>query len=294
MNESSEIVIDGSDMSFMKDVVTVSQETPVIVDFWAPWCGPCKQLMPVLERIVKAANGKVKMVKINIDENPGIAGQLGVRSIPAVYAFKNGKPVDAFQGEQPESEIKKFVSRLAGETDPAEEAKALAVRAKDSLAAGDPGGAAQDYAQALSLDPNSPEAMAGLIRLYIDGGNEGAAKDLLASAHESILEHPEMKAVQSKLSLITKPEEPDITLDLLAKVKANPENLDMRLTAAKALAGSGRNEEAIEHLLYSIAKNRSYNNEAARLFLLTIFEAEGATSEISINGRRALSSILFA
>ena len=109
MNESSEVIIDGSDMSFMKDVVTVSQETPVIVDFWAPWCGPCKQLMPVLERIVKTANGKVKMVKINIDENPGIAGQLGVRSIPAVYAFKNGKPVDAFQGEQPESEIIKFM-----------------------------------------------------------------------------------------------------------------------------------------------------------------------------------------
>ena len=267
MNESSEVIIDGSDMSFMKDVVTVSQETPVIVDFWAPWCGPCKQLMPVLERIVKTANGKVKMVKINIDENPGIAGQLGVRSIPAVYAFKNGKPVDAFQGEQPESEIIKFVGRLTGETDPIEEAKALAVRAKDSLAAGDAGGAAQDYAQALSLDPNSPEAMAGLIRLYIEGGNETAAAELLASAHESILEHPEMKAVQSKLALISVPEEPDITLELLSNIEANPDNLDMRLAAAKALAGVGRNDEAVEHLLYSIAKNRSYNNEAARTFL---------------------------
>ena len=294
MNGSSEVIIDGSDMSFMEDVVTISQETPVIVDFWAPWCGPCKQLMPVLERIVKTANGKVKMVKINIDENPGIAGQLGVRSIPAVYAFKNGKPVDAFQGEQPESEIIKFVGRLTGETDPIEEAKALAVRAKDSLAAGDAGGAAQDYAQALSLDPNSPEAMAGLIRLYIEGGNETAAAELLASADESILEHPEMKAVQSKLALISAPEEPDITLELLSNIEANPDNLDMRLAAAKALAGVGRNDEAVEHLLYSIAKNRSYNNEAARLFLLTIFEAEGAASEVSINGRRALSSILFA
>ena len=294
MSEALEVIKDGSDQSFMADVIEASQETPVVVDFWAPWCGPCKQLMPVLERVVKDAKGNVKMVKINIDENPGIAGQLGVRSIPAVYAFKDGKPVDGFQGGQPESELKKFVGRLTGESDPIEEAAALAARAKDSLAAGDPGGAAQDYAQALSLNPESAEAMAGLIRLYIDGGNEEAAADLLASAPTSMLEHPEIAAVRSQLTLTEQAVEPDETAELVAAVNSNTDDLDARLALAKALAASGRNREAVEHLLYSIRKNRAHNGEAARLFLLTIFEAEGPASDVSIEGRRALSSILFA
>lgn len=294
MSDTVELVKDSSDQSFMADVIEASQETPIVVDFWAPWCGPCKQLMPILERVVKDAKGAVKMVKVNIDENPGIAGQLGVRSIPAVFAFKDGQPVDGFQGGQPESELKKFIGRLTGESDPAEEAAALAARAKDSLAAGDPGGAAQDYAQALSLNPNSAEAMAGLIRLYIDGGNEDAAADLLASAPDSMKDHPEIKAVASQLTLTEQAVEPDETAELVAAVEKNPDDLDARMALAKALASSGRNADAAEHLLYSIGKNRAHNDEAARLFLLTIFEAEGPTSEVSVEGRRALSSILFA
>jgi len=296
MSEATlDVIKDGSDAAFMSDVIEVSKDTPVVVDFWAPWCGPCKQLMPALERAVLGAKGAVKMVKINIDENPSVAGQLGVRSIPAVYAFKDGKPVDGFQGGQPESELAKFIGRLSGASDPIAEAAELVARAKDSLAAGDPGGAAQDYAQALSLDPVNPGAMAGLARIYIDSSNEVGAAELIASADASIAEHPEIAAVRSQLTIAAEPApEPDVTTELAAAVNAAPDDLDARLKLAKALAASGRNGEAVEHLLYSIAKNRAHKNEAARLFLLTIFEAEGPTSEVSIQGRRQLSSILFA
>ena len=198
---AADLIKDSSDMAFMADVVEPSKETPVIVDFWAPWCGPCKQLMPALERVVKGASGKVKMVKINIDENPGVAGQLGVRSIPAVYAFKDGKPVDGFMGGQPESELQKFVDRLSGDSDPAEEANALVDRAKDSLAAGDVGGAAQDFASALSLDENNAPARAGLVRIYLDSGNEEEAGTLLRQTPEAVMDHPEIASVRSKMAL---------------------------------------------------------------------------------------------
>jgi len=284
----------GSDMSFMGDVIEASNDVPIVVDFWAPWCGPCKQLMPALERVVKAENGKVKLVKINIDENPSVAGQLGVKSIPAVFAFKDGQPVDGFMGGQPESELKKFIGRLTGESDPAAESEELVARAKDSLAAGDPGGAAQDFARALQLHPENAGALAGLVRVYMDSGNEEEAAQLIASAPESITDHPEITAIRSKMTLTADAPEPDATADLAATVAAKPDDLDARLELAKALAANNRNEEAVDHLLYSIGKNRMHNDEAARKFLLTIFEAEGVDSDVSIGGRRKLSSILFA
>jgi len=250
-----------------------------------------------LERAVKGAGGKVKMVKINIDENPGVAGQLGVRSIPAVFAFKKGQPVDGFMGGQPESELEKFIGRLAGDVNPSDEAQTLVERARDSLAAGDAGGAAQDYAQALSLDPANPSARAGLAQIYLSSGNDIGAEELIKDAPEAIADHPEIAAVRSKITLkeaAPEPTEIDPTLELLAAVEAKPDDLDARLELAKAYAATNRNEQAVEHLLYSIGKNRAHNDEAARLFLLTIFEAEGAQSDVSINGRRQLSSILFA
>jgi len=295
MNDATaDIIKDSSDTAFMADVIEASKEVPVIVDFWAPWCGPCKQLMPALERVVKAENGKVKMVKVNIDENPGIAGQMRVQSIPAVFAFKDGQPIDGFMGGQPESELKKFVGRLTGASDPAIESEELAARAKDSLATGDSGGAAQDFAQAIQLNPENAGALAGLVRIYMDSGNEEEAANMLATAPESIADHPEIMALRSKISLAEEAPKPDETSALQAKVDAHPNDLDARLDLAKALAGMNRNPEAVDHLLFSIGKNRAHNDEAARKFLLTIFAAEGVDSEVSIDGRRRLSSILFA
>jgi len=291
---ATDIVKDSSDMAFMTDVIEASNEVPVIVDFWAPWCGPCKQLLPRLEKAVKAAEGKVKLVKINTQEHNGVASQLGVRSIPAVYAFKDGQPVDGFMGAQPDTALNEFIARLTGETDPKEEAKTLVARARDSLTAGDPGGAAQDFAGALALDAENAAARAGLARLYIDGGNDEGAQQLLQDAPASVLDDPEITALKSKFDLRPAENEPDPTADLAAKVSANPDDLDARLELAKALVGAGRNSDAVDHLIYSIQKNRTHNDEAARLFLLTIFEAEGTESEISTNGRKRLSSILYA
>ena len=307
----TDIIKDTDTNSFMADVIEMSKDVPVIVDFWAPWCGPCKQLMPVLERVVSAQGGKVRLVKINIDENQELAGQMRVQSIPAVFAFKDGQPVDGFMGGQPESELKKFVSRLTGETDTAAEAEALFTRAMETLQNGDIGGAAQDLAQAIHIHPAHPGARAALARIYMESEGFDEARALLVDTPEEALTHPDIVSAQTALDLrggapseeegeddtpeapAAPAENPAVTV-ALAKIEANADDLDARLEAAKALAARGDNGAAMEHCLYAVAKNRAHDDEAARKFLLTLFQAEGSESEITRAGRAKLSSILFS
>ena len=300
--DPAELITDGTDATFMSDVIEPSKSVPVIVDFWAPWCGPCRQLLPALEKVVRAEGGKVKMVKINIDENPGISGQLRVQSIPAVFAFKDGQPIDGFMGGQPDSELKKFVGRLTGSVDTEAESNALLERAMESLQKGDVGGAAQDLAKSLQAFPENAVALAALARLYLNGGAPEQAQALLDNAPDSIADHSDIVSVRAALELqgeaaSVEPEiddAPDATAPLKAAVEASPDDLDARLELAKALAAAGDHEGAIEHCLYSVAKNRAHDDEAARKFLITIFAAEGSDSELAKSGRARLSSILFA
>ncbi len=290
---NSAAIIDGSDATFVADVVEASKTMPVIVDFWAPWCGPCRQLGPAIERVVTAAKGAVKLVKINIDENPAIAGQLQVKSIPAVYAFKDGQPVDAFMGAQPESQIKAFVDRLSGETDAGAEADALVERAKQSLELGDVGGAAQDFAGALQIDPQNAGALAGMARCYLQNGDVDGAKGLLADLDDTAKKHADVIGVLAALDLLGSAEDTDTTA-LAAKVKGNADDLDARFNLAEALSASGDMEGAAEQLLQSIARDKDWDEGKARQLLLKLFEAAGPTSKLAVSGRKQLSSILFS
>jgi putative thioredoxin len=279
--------------TFAKDVLEASRHLPVLVDFWAPWCGPCKQLTPMLEKVVRAHNGKVRLVKVNIDENQTLANQLRIQSIPTVYAFRDGRPLDGFMGAQPESAVKAFVERLLGEEAATDAATAIEAADK-ALEAGDLQGAAEVYASVLQEDAQNVAALAGLAKCYLKSGDVSRAEQTIGlvppdKAHSSVV-----AGVRAALDLARMATKAGDTAKLEAKVKAEPANHQARIDYARALAAADKKEEAVSQLLESFRRDRKWNEEAARKQLVQLFDAWGPKDPATVDGRRRLSSILFS
>jgi putative thioredoxin len=286
-------VKDTTTQAFVKDVIEESRHQPVLVDFWAPWCGPCKQLTPVLEKAVKAAKGKVKLVKMNIDEHPAIPGQMGIQSIPAVIAFVNGQPADGFMGALPESQVIAFLERLTKDRIGGE-AQDLLKAADAALADGDTAGAADLYAQLLAEDSGNVHALGGLARCYVETGALDQARQTLAMVPEAKRNEPSVAAARAALELAEQAKTVGPLAELEQKVAANPLDHQARFDLAVALNGKGQRMEALEQLIAIVKRDRKWNDDGARKQLVQFFDAWGPTDEATVEGRKRLSSILFA
>ena len=291
-----DLIKETTTQTFVKDVIEESKRQPVLIDFWAPWCGPCRQLTPMLEKAVKNAKGKVKLVKMNIDEHPAIPGQMGIQSIPAVIAFVGGQPADGFMGAVPESQVNAFIEKLtqgvpaAGEPNIAEVLK----EADAVLAEGDAATAAQIYAEVLAIDPTNIAALAGLAKCYVTTGAIEQAKQTLAMVPESKRNDPAVKAVQAALDLAEQAQSVGPVTELEQKVAANPLDHQARFDLATALNAMGKRAEATEQLLQIVKRDRKWNDDGARKQLLQFFDAWGGADEATAEGRKRLSTILFS
>lgn len=293
MQAAGAVIKDSTDASFMADVIEASRETPVIVDFWAPWCGPCKQLTPALEEAVKAARGAVKLVKVNVDQNKQIAAQLRVQSIPAVFAFSGGQPVDGFMGAVPVSEVKAFVKRLVdmGGGDGLEEAL---TQAEEMLESGSAADAMQVFAAVLAEEPANVRALGGLARAHLAAGDVARAKQTLDMAPPEVAEDPAIAAARSAIDLAEETKDTGEAGELAARVEANPNDHQARYDLAMALLARKDREGAVDALLELFRRDREWNGGAAKEQLFKLFESFGPKDPLTLKGRRRLSSMIFA